>query len=119
MRPRLRECCRQGQAEVVSNSINKIHQTWGMISVKGKVTRGTWVKESKNFADVVYGWSLLASGKMAIYPTTESSGGGGWLLHFRQEKVGLIRSNPSPFRKGLAKRWSPGCVNAASKARQQ
>ena len=27
--PRLRECCRQSQAEVVSNSRNKIHQTWG------------------------------------------------------------------------------------------
>ena len=27
--PRLRECWRQGQAEVVSNSSNKIHQTWG------------------------------------------------------------------------------------------
>ena len=29
MVPRLRECCRQGQAEVVSDSRNKIHQTWG------------------------------------------------------------------------------------------
>ena len=28
MGPRLCECCRQGQAEVVSNSRNKIHQTW-------------------------------------------------------------------------------------------
>ena len=27
--PRLRECCRQGQAEVLSNSRNEIHQTWG------------------------------------------------------------------------------------------
>ena len=27
--PRLREWCRQSQAEVVSNSRNKIHQTWG------------------------------------------------------------------------------------------
>ena len=27
--PRLRECCRQVEAEVVSNSKNKIHQTWG------------------------------------------------------------------------------------------
>ena len=27
--PRLRECCRQDQAEVVSKSRNKIHQTWG------------------------------------------------------------------------------------------
>ena len=27
--PGLRECCRQSQAEVVSKSINKIHQTWG------------------------------------------------------------------------------------------
>ena len=27
--PRLRECCRQSQAEVVSNSRNTIHQTWG------------------------------------------------------------------------------------------
>ena len=27
---RLRECCRQAQAEVVSNSKNKIHQTWGL-----------------------------------------------------------------------------------------
>ena len=26
--PRLRECCRQGQAEVVSNSRNRIYQTW-------------------------------------------------------------------------------------------
>ena len=26
---RLRECCRQSQAEVVSKSSNKIHQTWG------------------------------------------------------------------------------------------
>ena len=26
--PRLRECCRQGQAQVVSNGRNKIHQTW-------------------------------------------------------------------------------------------
>ena len=26
--PRLRECCRQSQAEVVSNSRNKIHKTW-------------------------------------------------------------------------------------------
>ena len=26
---RLRECCRQGRAEVVSNRSNKIHQTWG------------------------------------------------------------------------------------------
>ena len=25
---RLRECCRQVKAEVVSNSSNKIHQTW-------------------------------------------------------------------------------------------
>ena len=29
MGPRLRECCWQGHAEVVSNSRNKIHQTWG------------------------------------------------------------------------------------------
>ena len=28
--PRLRECCRQCQAEVVSNSSNKVHQTWGL-----------------------------------------------------------------------------------------
>ena len=27
--PRLRECCRHSQAEVVSKSSNKIHQTWG------------------------------------------------------------------------------------------
>ena len=27
--PRLRECCGQGQAEVVSNCRNKIQQTWG------------------------------------------------------------------------------------------
>ena len=27
--PRLRECRRQGQTEVVSKSSNKIHQTWG------------------------------------------------------------------------------------------
>ena len=27
--PRLRECCRQGQTEVLSNSRNKFHQTWG------------------------------------------------------------------------------------------
>ena len=27
--PRLRECSRQVEAEVVSNSSNKIHQTWG------------------------------------------------------------------------------------------
>ena len=27
--PRLRECCRQSQAEVVSKSRNKVHQTWG------------------------------------------------------------------------------------------
>ena len=26
--PRLRECCRQCQAEVVNKSNNKIHQTW-------------------------------------------------------------------------------------------
>ena len=26
--PRLRECSRQVEAEVVSNSSNKIHQTW-------------------------------------------------------------------------------------------
>ena len=26
--PRLRECCRQSQADVVSMSSNKIHQTW-------------------------------------------------------------------------------------------
>ena len=26
--PRLRECCRQTQAEVVSKSSNKNHQTW-------------------------------------------------------------------------------------------
>ena len=26
--PRLRECCMQVEAEVVSNSRNKIHQTW-------------------------------------------------------------------------------------------
>ena len=26
--PRLRECCRQAQAEVISNSKDKIHQTW-------------------------------------------------------------------------------------------
>ena len=26
---RLRECCRQGQAEVVSKSNNKLYQTWG------------------------------------------------------------------------------------------
>ena len=25
----MRECCRQSQAEVASNSSNKIHQTWG------------------------------------------------------------------------------------------
>ena len=25
---RLRECCRQAQAEVISNSSNEIHQTW-------------------------------------------------------------------------------------------
>ena len=25
----MRECCRQSQAEVVSNSSNRIHQTWG------------------------------------------------------------------------------------------
>ena len=29
MGTRLRECCRQGQAEVVSKSSNKSHQTWG------------------------------------------------------------------------------------------
>ena len=29
MEPRLCECCRQGQAEVMSNSSNNIHQTWG------------------------------------------------------------------------------------------
>ena len=29
MVPRLRECCRQTEAEVVSMSMNKIHQTWG------------------------------------------------------------------------------------------
>ena len=29
MIPRLRECCRQSQAEVLSKSSNKIHQTWG------------------------------------------------------------------------------------------
>ena len=28
--PRLRECCRQGQAELVSNSRNKVHRTWGL-----------------------------------------------------------------------------------------
>ena len=28
--PRLRECCRQVEAEVVSNSRNRIHQTWGL-----------------------------------------------------------------------------------------
>ena len=27
---RLRECCRQSQAEVVSKSSNKIHQNWGL-----------------------------------------------------------------------------------------
>ena len=27
--PRLRDCCRQGQSEVVSNNRNKVHQTWG------------------------------------------------------------------------------------------
>ena len=27
--PRLRECCRQSQAEITSKSINKSHQTWG------------------------------------------------------------------------------------------
>ena len=27
--PRLRECCRQSQAEVVSKDRSKIHQTWG------------------------------------------------------------------------------------------
>ena len=27
--PRLRECCRQSQAELVSKSSIKIHQTWG------------------------------------------------------------------------------------------
>ena len=26
--PRLRECCRQVEVEVASNSSNKIHQTW-------------------------------------------------------------------------------------------
>ena len=29
MVPRLRECCRQSQAELVSKSRNNIHQTWG------------------------------------------------------------------------------------------
>ena len=29
MVPRLRECCRQSHAEVVSNSKKKIHHTWG------------------------------------------------------------------------------------------
>ena len=29
MVPRLCECCRQSQAGVVSNSLNKIHQAWG------------------------------------------------------------------------------------------
>ena len=29
MFPRLCECCRQSQAEVISKSRNKIHQTWG------------------------------------------------------------------------------------------
>ena len=28
MVPRFRECCRQSQAEVVSKSSEKIHQTW-------------------------------------------------------------------------------------------
>ena len=28
--PRLRECCKQSQAEVVSKSSSKIHQTWGL-----------------------------------------------------------------------------------------
>ena len=30
----MREFCRQSQAEVVSNSRNKIHQTWGRLSAK-------------------------------------------------------------------------------------
>ena len=28
--PRLRECCRQAEAEVISNSSNNIHQTWSI-----------------------------------------------------------------------------------------
>ena len=28
--PRLRECCRQSQAELESNNRNKIHLTWGL-----------------------------------------------------------------------------------------
>ena len=43
--PRLRECCRQSQAEVVSKSGNKIHQTWGppfsrVLSQMTSVARG-------------------------------------------------------------------------------
>ena len=28
--PRLRELCRQGQAGMISNSSNKVHQTWDL-----------------------------------------------------------------------------------------
>ena len=32
--PRLRECSRQVEAEVVSNSSNKIHQTWEALCIE-------------------------------------------------------------------------------------
>ena len=40
--PRLRECCRQVEAEVVSNSSNKIHQTW-----EGPYSRALYIPRRK------------------------------------------------------------------------
>ena len=47
MGPKLCECHRQGQAEVVSNSSKKIHQTWGP-------------PFSRVICDTLWAWDLLS-----------------------------------------------------------
>ena len=47
--PRLRECCRQVEAEAVSNSRNNIHQTWGP-----SYTGAQYMAEKYG---IIYGWN--------------------------------------------------------------
>ena len=50
MGPRLRECCRQVEAELVSKSRNKIHQTWGPPIIGALYLRTT----SSSSRDVIF-----------------------------------------------------------------
>ena len=54
--PRLRECCRQSQTEVVSKSSNKIHQTWDHLLAEPALYICFW--PSPLGASVIYRWSF-------------------------------------------------------------